>query len=241
MATAFLSAPVKGSFSIGPVIYFTPPESRFRPFVQVGAGFNYLYPTKDAKAAALNPSNPLFGNTNPALFGPATGPVSLGSSWKGALNLGVFQFEYGTGFKYKISEHIGFRADIRGEMIQVPTFNLAHSNVPAYLSFAQGGPMSGLQATAGFTYYLGKIEPPPVHTFTVGEISADRARLCPGDSVSLKISSTDTYSDATVKYAWTTQGGTSGTGTDYTFKAPDNGGDYTVDRRGYRRRFHCHQ
>src|SRR5579872_4987976 len=40
--------------SIGPVIYFTPPESRFRPFVQTGAGFNYFYPTQDAKDQARN-------------------------------------------------------------------------------------------------------------------------------------------------------------------------------------------
>jgi outer membrane protein OmpA-like peptidoglycan-associated protein len=213
-------------FSIGPVIYFTPPDSRFRPFVQTGAGFNYFYPTQDAKDAARNPSNPLFGNN--ALFGPVTGPVNLGSSWKGALNLGVFVWEYGTGFKYKLSDHFGIRADLRGNMIQVPTFNLSHSNVPAYLSFQQGGAMNGLQVTGGLTWYLGKVEPPPAHTLTVGEISADRVRLCPGDSVTVKLPVTDSYSDATIKYAWTTEGGPAGSGGDYTFKAPENGGDYTI-------------
>jgi outer membrane protein OmpA-like peptidoglycan-associated protein len=212
--------------SIGPVIYFTPPDSRFRPFVQVGGGFNYFYPTDDAKNAALNPNNPLFGN-NP-IFGPVTGPVHLGSSWKGALNLGVFVFEYGTGFKYKFTDHFGFRADVRGNLIQVPTFDLSHSNVPAYLSFQKGGGMSGIQTTAGVSWYLGKVEPPPAHTLSVGDITADRQSLCPGDSVTLKTSVTDSYSDATVKYAWTTDSGQPGTGAEYAFRAPDNGGDYTV-------------
>ena len=219
-------------FSIGPVIYFTPPENRFRPFVQVGAGFNYFYPTQDAKDQARNPSNPLFGNLSVLCTGlpggQCTGPVNLGSSWKGALNLGVFVWEYGTGFKYKISDHFGIRADLRGNMIQVPTFNLSHSNVPAYLSFREGGPMNGLQATAGVSWYLGKVEPPPPHTLTVGEISAERTRLCPGDSVTVKVPVTDSYSDATIKYAWTTEGGQGGAGSDYTFRAPDNGGDYTI-------------
>jgi outer membrane protein OmpA-like peptidoglycan-associated protein len=212
--------------SIGPVIYFTPPDHRFRPFVQTGFGFNYFYPTQDAKDQAKNPLNPLFGN-NP-LFGPVTGPVNLGSSWKGALNLGVFVWEYGTGFKYKFNDRVGMRMDLRGNMIQVPTFNMSHSNVPAYLSIDQGGAMPGLQATAGLTVYLGKMEPPPAHTLTVGDISADRARLCPGDSVILKVPVTDSYSDATIKYAWTGDGIQPGSGSEFTFKAPDNGGDYTV-------------
>jgi outer membrane protein OmpA-like peptidoglycan-associated protein len=219
-------------FSIGPVIYFTPPESRFRPFVQTGAGFNFFYPTQDAKDQARNPSNPLFGNLSVLCTGLpnglCTGPVQLGSSWKGALNLGVFVWEYGTGFKYKFTDHFGMRADLRGNMIQVPTFNLSHSNVPAYLSFQQGGPMNGLQVSAGVSWYLGKVEPPPAHTLTVGEISADRVRLCPGDTVSLKIPVTDSYSDATVKYAWSTEGGPAGSSSDYSFRAPDNGGDYTI-------------
>ncbi len=206
--------------SIGPVIYFTPPDSRFRPFVQVGGGFNFFYPTKDAKADALNPYNPLFG--------PVTGIVALNNSWKGALNFGVFVFEYGTGFKFKFTNHFGMRVDLRGNLIQTPTFNLSHSNVPNYLAFQEGGPINGLQATAGLTWYLGKTEPPPAHTLTVGDISADRMHLCPGDSVMLKVPVTDSYSDATVKYAWTTEGGQPGSGSEFTFKAPDTGGSYTV-------------
>jgi hypothetical protein len=100
--------------------------------------------------------------------------------------------------------------------------------VPAYLSFKEGGPMSGLQATAGLTWYLGKVEPPPAHTLTVGEITADRMRLCPGDTVVLRVSATDTYSDATIKYAWTTEGAPNGAANEYMFKAPDRGGDYVI-------------
>ena len=211
--------------TIGPIIYFTPPDSRFRPFVLAEGGFNFFYPTDDAKNAAASTTNPLFGN-NP-LFGPVTGPVHLGSSWKGALNMGVFLFQYGSGFKLKFTDRFGMRADIRGQLIQTPTFDLSHSNVPAYLSIDKGGPMSGLQATAGLTWYLGKIEPPPAHTMTVGDISASTTQLCPGDSVVLRVPVTDTYSDATVKYAWSDSGQT-GTGNEFTFKAPENGGDYTI-------------
>ena len=206
--------------TVGPVIYFTGPESRFRPFVMTGFGFNYFYPTDDAKNQAKNPSNPLFG--------PITGPVNLGSSWKGALNWGVFLWQYGVGYKYKFNDRFGIRMDARGQLIQVPTFNMAHSNVPAYLSIVEGGAMPGFQATAGFTVYLGKIEPPPPHTLTVGEISADRTRLCPGDTVTLKVPVTDSYSEATIKYEWSGDGVTPGTGPELVFKAPDNGGDYTV-------------
>jgi outer membrane protein OmpA-like peptidoglycan-associated protein len=207
-------------FSIGPVIYFTPPDSRFRPFVQIGGGFNFFYPTKDAKGQALNPYYPTFG--------PVTGTVALNNSWKGALNMGVFVFEYGTGFKFKFTNRLGMRVDLRGNLIQTPTFNLAHSNVPAYLSITSGGPMNGLQATAGLTVYLGKTTPPPAHTLTVGDISADRMRLCPGDAVMLKIPVTDSYTDATIKYTWTSEGAPSGSEGEYTFHAPENGGDYTI-------------
>ena len=198
--------------SIGPVIYFTPADSRFRPFVQVGGGFNYFYPTDSAKSDANSATNPLFGN-NP-LFGPVTGPVHLGSSWKGALNMGVFVFEYGTGFKYKITDHFGIRADLRGNLIQTPTFDLSHSNVPAYLSIDKGGAMSGLQATAGVSWYLGKVEPPPAHTLTVGEITAGGGPhpYLPRGLRSLKLPVTDSYSDATIKYTWTTEGGAAGFG-----------------------------
>ena len=207
-------------FSVGPVIYFTPPESRFRPFVQVGGGFNFFYATKDAKADAYSPYNPLFG--------PVTGPIMLNNSWKGALNFGPFVFEYGTGFKFKFTDHFGMRVDLRGNLIQTPTFNLRYPNVPAYLGFQQGGPINGLQATAGLTWYLGKSAPPPPHTLTVGEVSADRMRLCPGDSVMLKVPVTDSYSDATIKYTWTSEGGPSGSEGEYTFHAPENGGSYTI-------------
>ena len=213
-------------FSIGPVFYFTPPDSRFRPFVQIGGGFNFFYPTKDARAAALNPYKPLFGN-NP-LFGPVTGIVDLGNSWQGALNMGVFVFEYGTGFKFKFTNHLGMRVDFRGNLIQTPTFNLAHSNVPSYLSITSGGPMNGLQATAGLTVYLGKTTPPPANTLTVGDISADRERLCAGDSVMLKVPVSHSYTDATIKYTWTSEGAASGAEAEYTFRAPENGGDYTI-------------
>jgi len=212
--------------TIGPIIYFTPPESRFRPFVLAEGGFNYFYPTSTAQNQAESATNPLFGNNT--LFGPVTGPVHLGSSWKGALNMGVFVFQYGSGFKLKFTDHFGMRADIRGQLIQTPTFDLSHSNVPAYLSIDKGGPMSGLQATAGVTWYFGKVEPPPAHTMTVGDISASQTQLCPGDSVVLKIPVTDTYSDATIKYAWTTEGGQPGSGPEFTFQSPQNGGDYTV-------------
>src|SRR5262249_28338566 len=59
---------------------------------------------------------------------------------------------------------------------------------------------------------------------------ADRVRICPGDSVSLRVPVTDTYSDATVKYAWTAEGGGSpGANSEYSFRAPENGGDYTIN------------
>jgi outer membrane protein OmpA-like peptidoglycan-associated protein len=44
----------------------------------------------------------------------------------------------------------------------------------------------------------------------------------------VKIPVTDSYSDATIKYAWTSEGAQPGSGSDFTFKAPENGGDYTI-------------
>src|SRR5580658_3600005 len=77
--------------SIGPVIYFTPPDSKFRPFVTVEGGFNYFYPTSTAKSQASSTTNPLFGDSTlfPTGYGTLTGPVNLGSSWKGGLNMTV--------------------------------------------------------------------------------------------------------------------------------------------------------
>ncbi len=202
-------------FTVGPLLYLTSPDSRFRPFVTVQAGLNNFGPTQKARDQAGDPNNPLFG---------AAGPISLGNSWKQAFNYGIGLIQYGAGVKYKISDHFGLRADLRGDIVQTPTFRLPRAGSPDGITIAEGGAMQGYQATGGLTIYLGKGAPPLTHTFTVPAAIDGPAALCPGENATFKLPVTDNFGNHTPKYKWTVNGQDQNTnGPELTVKAPDSG------------------
>lgn len=202
-------------YTIGPVLYLNSKEHRFRPFVTVQAGLNQFYPTQKAKDQARDATNPLFG---------AAGPIALGNSWKQAFNYGVGIIEYGGGFKVKFNDRFGFRAEIRGETIQTPTFRLPRQGPPNTITLTKGGAIPGYQATAGFTLYLGKGEPPLTHTFSVPAAIDGPAALCPGETVVLKLPVTDNFGNHTPKYKWVVNGQDQNTNApELTLKMPDSG------------------
>lgn len=202
-------------FTVGPILYLASPESRFRPFVTVQAGLNWFGPTQKAKDQAGDPNNPAFG--------PA-GPIQLGSSWKQAFNYGIGLVQYGAGFKYKFTDRFGFRADVRGNIIQTPTFRLPRTGAPGTITLADGGALQGYQATAGLTLYLGKGAPPLTHTFTVPAAIDGPTALCPGETATLKLPATDNFGNHTPKYKWTVNGTDQTTNApELTVKAPDSG------------------
>lgn len=202
-------------YTIGPILYFTSKEHRFRPFVTVQAGLNQFYPTQKAKDQASDPNNPLFG---------AAGPIALGNSWKTAFNYGVGIIQYGGGFKVKFNDRFGFRMDVRGNVIQTPTFRLPRQGPPNTVTLTEGGAIPGYQATAGFTMYLGKGEPPLTHTFSVPAAIEGPDALCPGETVTVKLPVTDNFGNHTPKYKWTVNGQDQNTNApELTVKMPDSG------------------
>ncbi len=202
-------------FTVGPILYLTPPESRFRPFLTVQAGLNWFGPIQKAKDQAGDPNNPLFG---------AAGPIALGSSWKQAFNYGIGIIQYGGGIKYKMTDRFGLRVDLRGNVIQTPTFRLPRSGPDTGITIAQGGAIPGYQATAGFTLYLGKGAPPLTHVFTVPAAIDGPAALCPGEKATFKLPVTDNFGNHTPKYKWTVNGQDQNTNApELTVTAPDSG------------------
>ncbi len=202
-------------FTVGPILYLTPPESRFRPFLTVQAGLNWFGPTQKAIDQAGDAANPLFG---------AAGRIALGNSWKQAFNYGIGLIQYGGGVKYKLTDRFGLRFDLRGNIIQTPTFRLPRTGPDTGITIAQGGAIQGYQATAGMTLYLGKGAPPLTHTFTVPAAIDGPAELCPGEKATFKLPVQDNFGNHTPKYKWTVNGQDQNTNApELAVTAPDSG------------------
>lgn len=161
--------------AVDAVLHFTPRDHKFRPFVAAGPGASFDVLGKNAKA---------FGNSMPP-----------GSGFGGFNTDERFQGNYGGGFKYQANKWFGIRVDVRGLVGIGPRFGLPTSN-PSGGAFIPGGKiLNGIQATGGFTLYLGHRgevaaappapkppEPPkPAAAINPGTISASPTTVCPGE------------------------------------------------------------
>ena len=109
---------------------------RIHPFLSVGLGATIYQLTQEAKAIARDP---LRGNL-----------PDLDSSSEFALN-------YGGGFKWRFSNYVGFRLDVRGIVGREPSFGLARSsNDPRATVFPNTGAIFNGNATAGLVFYFKK-------------------------------------------------------------------------------------
>jgi outer membrane protein OmpA-like peptidoglycan-associated protein/outer membrane protein W len=207
----------QGSFN--GVLHFTPRDSKFRPFVTVGAGEANYVPNGAARGSA------------DAL------PPSAGFQGFGAR--GGLEFNYGGGMKYQLSRHFGLRMDARGYYGHTPQFGLDASSADGGATIPRGFRNFGVQLTGGFTMYFGHVgerpaapEPPkpvviPPHGLSAGTISASATSVCPGDTVRLHSDASDPQSHG-LSYQWSINGNNQGgNSADYTF-TPDSSGDYHV-------------
>jgi opacity protein-like surface antigen len=128
--------------SVSPVAYLTPRTSRFRPFLTVGPGFEWFFPTSDAKAAAASAQNAALGAQN------LSGRYGAVVTWGG-------------GVKYVLSPRFLVRIDYHGTWAKHPQFGL--TNIPAHaggLYVPTGGSEIGTQLTVGLDFRFHRPAPP---------------------------------------------------------------------------------
>lgn len=172
-------------FNLGPVFHFTPRESRFRPFLKLGVGFNWFGPTDDAVRQATGPAGGGFGV-----------PVALQSEIKPI-------FSYGGGIKYKLHRRVGLRFDAEGFVSPVPQFGIPATPPAPGIGFANAqGSLNGLQVTGGLTFYMGDLNVAPPGAFTVGSLEASSTSAYEGDPLSFKLPVTNTLTGVTPKWTW---------------------------------------
>ncbi len=186
-----------GQVYAGPMLYFTKPQSKIRPFLTVGPAYQYFWVTSNAKTQALSTALPYsYIHAN-----------QLDNSDGAAL-------VYGGGVKYFAGKRVDLRVDARGIFTKNPHFNLPGlSTGPSSVFVPPGGIQNGLQVTAGIGYRFGYREAPPVvpvappppppapRDFNIS-LSASPASVCAGDSVT--VTATSSITGATL--AWTVGG-----------------------------------
>jgi len=207
----------------GDVVWnFTSRSHRFRPFILAGAGASFDRPGKNAKQ---------FADSLP----PSAGFSNFKTDER-------FQGNYGGGIKYQVSKWVGLRVDIRGLYGLGPSFGLISG--PPSLGIAyipRGQLLTGLQATAGLTLYLGhrgELPPPPpppppppaprvIGGINPGTITASATTVCPGDAVRLSSNASDPEGHQ-LTYQWSVSpGNQTGSGAQYTF-TPSAAGNYQI-------------
>jgi outer membrane protein OmpA-like peptidoglycan-associated protein len=216
--------------SVNAIGYFTPRDHHIRPFLTAGFGVAVYGPTHLAKqtAQSLDPSLGLGGLSRDTRL----------------------QGNYGAGVKWQVHRRVGFRADVRGLVGGLPRFGLPNANVPSNSIVANnvyipgGHWQQGVQATAGLTFYFGRIgekatpppppppPPPPVvrPEINAGAISASATSVCPGESITFTATASITGGHS-VSYQWSVdgraQGGNSST---FTYSA-DASGTHSIGLR----------
>jgi len=184
-----------GQVFAGPVFYLTKPQSKIRPFLTVGAAYQYFYPTSNAKTQARSTALP-FTNYHANQLDNSDGAALV----------------YGFGIKYNLNRRIDLRVDARGTFTKIPHFNLPGlSTGPGSIYVPQGGTTNGLLASFGIGYRFGYYTaptppapppPPPAPKDFNITLSASPAEVCAGESVTITAASSITGSTL----AWTVGG-----------------------------------
>jgi hypothetical protein len=207
---------------MNPVVYFTPKGSKVRPFVTVGIGAADYVPTNDAKVIAR--SLDLFNSNYKA--------SALNSNLQVAMN-------YGGGLKFHITDHLGFRVDVRGLLSRNPTFMLPDYQTGG-VYIPRHDKLHGLQTTAGLTYYWGaKAAPPPppppppppvkqLAAINGGSLSGGEGLLCQGKAITVSSNASDPEGH-NLTYRWKVNGQPAGGNAATLNFTPDRGGDYKIE------------
>jgi outer membrane protein OmpA-like peptidoglycan-associated protein len=197
------------------LIYGTNKSARFRPFVFAGIGFNSYRPTDDARQLVRSPSAALFQAGD------------LKSDTRAVFN-------YGGGFKVRLTTHFGIRADLRGMASGLPHFGLPSTGVSPALYIPNSHLIAGLQLSSGISYIFSpgptvveeiKVVEKTTITTTIATTSGNTSGLCAGDTVSFHASATG---GRDLMYRWMVDGTNAGTGADFTYTASKDGGSHTI-------------
>ena len=183
-------------FGFNPVYHLTPLGSRFRPYLTIGFTEAIYHATDDGKkfAAALTP----------------VAIPSFKSSYKPALN-------YGGGFKYRFTDRVGMRFDVRGLWSGAPDWGLPNSpaGLPAGALFIPNkGSMHGMEATAGigFNFGGGAVKGPTasktkmIRTFELSPIQGSPSSGFAGDMFTFRTNLTDSANAPGILYTWMVDG-----------------------------------
>ncbi len=207
------------------VIYMTPREARFRPFILAGPEYIW-YRVGDFKKVKNAPS-PLYVGAPPR-------------------NTNYPAFDYGVGIKMNISPRFGARFDLRGMRSDLPHFNIpAFAAGNNYVYSPGGGHASSLTASVGITFRLNYREPlpppapapppPPAAVvqesrLTISDISGAKDNVCSGDTVTLQASASGMLPDQTPTYQWMINGApvSGATGSSFSLPTADGSGARTV-------------
>jgi hypothetical protein len=203
--------------SLDPVINFRPRGSRVVPYVSFGPGLMRFIPTKQALDYATN---------------PAVAAIYQSGFLKQDQEVA---FNYGGGVKIHVSRYFGVRLDVRGVTLpRNPTFG-APSGSFGGLYIVPKNVMTGIDATFGVEFYIGRhvVPVPPVIPVVVpalipGDITGADGTLCQGKPITLHSTATDPANHA-LKYTWKLNGAPqSAEGPDFSF-TPNNAGDFKVE------------
>ncbi len=183
--------------SLNPLVYFTPRESRIRPFVTAGFTGDWFNPGSDHLTSSTDGSGgyPLKTKLLPA-------------------------FLYGVGLKVNASRRFGIRFDLRDNLSGTPHFNLPDvPSAPGTYYSPRGGKLHQVEATVGLMFRFGYKEPPAPPApppppppppapakpeFSVDGVTATPNSVCPGEQVELRATTTGAPADAS--YQWSVGG-----------------------------------
>ena len=197
-------------FAFGPVVYFTPREAKWRPFVTVEPAAVWYKPAISWDTTVngfVPPAYPLTDQTGPGLI-------------------------YGGGVKYNASHRVGLRVDIRG--LRTGGHEFGAPTAPAGTGTIYVLPHNSENAysiTGGITLRFGyrggapppqppHVEPPkPVANVRITGVSGAHD-VCPGEDVRLEVAAAGWLSDQTPTYQWMVDGNPAPGGTGSSFNVP---------------------
>jgi outer membrane protein OmpA-like peptidoglycan-associated protein len=191
------------TLALNPLLYFTPRQSKLRPFFTLGPAVTWYAPDagfKNSVPGALPLASDLKTKYGPALI-------------------------YGLGLKYNATRRIGLRVDLRGLWTQGRHYGLPIAPYgPGAFYSPDHRTEAALAVTGGIVFRFGHAAdkspappapapapapapPPPAPAADISISGISGARdVCPGETVSLNVSARGWLPDQTPSYQWVVDG-----------------------------------
>jgi outer membrane protein OmpA-like peptidoglycan-associated protein/opacity protein-like surface antigen len=137
------------NFHLDGLAFFTDRGSRWRPYFAFGVGGAHFGGSEDAKLFLRNNS-----------------PQSAPNGFKDQTQ---FQFNFGGGVIYRLTDLLGLRGDVREMFATEPTYGINNNAGTIYLP--RGNWLSSTETTVGVVFNIGG-KPKVAHTLTISPITA---------------------------------------------------------------------